>query len=196
MTLFNIITGILMLSYFSVVPGKFKTAEPNIDDPEFVDEETAEYIPWSYDRMLTWNDFLCEPKRNTDAVALTSTSIGISFKYTGGRFSYNISCNFSKKKSWGLMKTPYILAHEQAHFDISEIFARKLNQEMKNYHPNSSTLKRDVSAIYDKVIKEEKAFQEQYDDETSHSRKKGRQKEWLEKIEQLLEETDAYATYP
>jgi predicted secreted Zn-dependent protease len=88
------------------------------------------------------------------------------------------------------------LAHEQAHFDISEIFARRLHQEMKKYRPNYSTLKKDVSAIYDKIIKEEKVFQEMYDDETSHSRKKGRQQEWLEKIEQLLEETDAYADYP
>ncbi|MCU7548721.1 DUF922 domain-containing Zn-dependent protease [Chitinophagaceae bacterium LB-8] len=195
MTLFNIITGIVLFSYFSIAPGKASTSGLN-NDLATAEEETAEYIPWSYDRMLTWKDFLCDPVRNTDAVALTSTSLGVSFKYNGGRFSYNISCNFAKKKSWGLMKTPYILAHEQAHFDISEIFARKLYQEMKNYHPKASTLKKDVSAIYDKIIKEEKAFQEQYDEETNHSRKKGRQHEWLEKIEQLLEETDAYANYP
>lgn len=195
MTLFNIITGILMFSYFSVVPGKAKTDAPS-NELEFSEEETEEFIPWKYDRMLTWSDFLCDPVRNSDAVALTSTTLGISFKYNGGRFSYNISCNFAKKKSWGLMKTHYILAHEQAHFDISEIFARKLHQEMRNYRPNYGTLKKDVSAIYDKVIKEEKAFQELYDDETSHSRKKGRQQEWLERIEQRLEETEAYANYP
>ena len=195
MTLLNILTGILMFSFYSIAPGKaITTAFDN--DLEYKEEETAEYIPWSYDRVLTWEDFLCEPVRNSDAVALTSTTLGISFKYSGGRFNYNISCNFSKKKSWGLLKTPYILAHEQAHFDISEIFARKLHQEMKKYNPNFSTLRKDVTAIYDKVIKEEKAFQEMYDEETSHSRKRGRQNEWLEKIDQLLADTEVYANYP
>jgi hypothetical protein len=195
MTLFNLLTGILMLSYFSIAPGKAKTSVPNVP-LEYNEEETNEHIPWSYDRMLKWEDFLCEPVRNSDAVALTSTTLGITFKYNSGRFVYNINCSFSKKKSWGLLRTPYILAHEQAHFDISEIYARKLHQEMRNYRPNFSTLKKDVSAIYERVIQEEKAFQEWYDGETSHSRKKGKQEEWLGKIDQLLEETEPYADYP
>jgi len=195
MTLFNLLTGILMLSFFSIAPGNAKIPVSN-DPLEYNEEETEEFIPWSYDRMLKWEDFLCEPVKNSDAVALTSTTLGITFKYSSGRFVYDINCSFSKKKSWGLLKTHYILAHEQAHFDITEIFARKLHQEMRNYRPNFSTLKKDVSAIYESVIQQEKAFQELYDGETSHSRKKGKQDEWLGKIEQLLEETDPFADYP
>lgn len=195
MALLNILTGILMLSFLSVAPGKAKSTFPS-NDLEHKEIETEDYLPWSHDRMLTWDDFLCQPVHNSDAVALASTTLGISYKYTGGRFSYNISCSFSKKKSWGVLKTPYILAHEQAHFDISEVFARKLHEEMRNYRPNFSSVKKDVSAIYSKVIQQEKAFQEMYDKETNHSRRKVKQQEWLERVAQLLEETEAYANYP
>ena len=96
-------------------------------------DETHDYLPWSYGRPLTWEDFLCEPKRNTDAVALTSTALGIAYNVSGGQLHYEITCNFSKIKSWGILKTPYILAHEQGHFDITEIYARILHRELLAY---------------------------------------------------------------
>lgn len=161
--------------------------EPKADD---------EYIPWLTDYRLTWDDFLCEPKRNTDAVASTSTALGIAYQIKSGKLTYQITCKFSKHKSWGLVKTPYILAHEQGHFDITEIFARKLYQALNDYQLNRPTFQADINTIYETVIKAKEAFQAAYDRETDHSRNKPKQTEWLERIDILLQDTEPFAAYP
>ena len=159
-------------------------------------EEAGDYLPWTSVRPLTWDDFLCEPKRNSDAVALTSTALGISYNVSSNQLNYEITCSFSKVKSWGILKTPYILAHEQGHFDITEIYARKLHKELLDYKFNRKTFRQDVNVIYDRVVKEKENLQFAYDGLTDHSRNKTVQKEWLEKIQELLLETEAYANYP
>lgn len=159
-------------------------------------KEAGDYLPWAYSRPLTWDDFMCEPKRNTDAVALTSTALGIAYNVSNGQLHYEITCSFSKVKSWGLLKTDYILAHEQGHFDITEIYARILHRELLGYKFNRRTFRQDVNQIYDRVVKEKEAFQLEYDALTDHSRNKKVQQEWLDKIQELLTETEPYADYP
>jgi hypothetical protein len=145
---------------------------------------------------LNWNDFRSEPKRNTDAVASTSTSLGIAYQVKNSLLTYQVTCNFSKTKSWGLVKTAYILAHEQGHFDITEIYARKLHQALQSYNFNKRNYKQDVNQAYKKIVTEKEAFQEIYDKQTDHSRNKKEQAAWLMIIEKLLEDTTPYADYP
>src|SRR5688572_26297180 len=159
-------------------------------------KEAEDYLPWANMRPLTWEDFLCEPKRNTDAVALTSTALGISYNVSNHQLHYEITCSFSKVKSWGILKTPYILAHEQGHFDITEIYSRILHRELQAYKFSRRTFRQDVNQIYDRVVKEKEAFQLMYDGQTDHSRNKKVQQEWLDKIQVLLTETEPYADYP
>lgn len=159
-------------------------------------EEDEEHIPWTDTRRLSWEDFLCSPKTNSDAVASTSTSLGIAYQLQRGRLNYSITCNFSKQKSWGLLKTNYILAHEQGHFDITEIYARKLYKALQEYQFNRKTFRSDINEIYKTIVKEKEDLQAAYDGESDHSRNRKLQFEWLERIDQLLEETAPYAAYP
>jgi len=161
-----------------------------------IKNEDEEFIPWSSYRRLNWNDFRSVPKRNTDAVASTSTSLGIAYQVKNSLLTYQVTCNFSKTKSWGLVKTAYILAHEQGHFDITEIYARKLHQALQSYNFNKRNYKQDVNQAYKKIVTEKEAFQEIYDKQTDHSRNKKEQAVWLMIIEKLLEDTTPYADYP
>lgn len=158
-----------------------------------VDEDV---IPWSDRERLVWDDFMCAPRTGTDAVASTSTSLGLSYQVNNGQLEYHINCNFSKQKSWGLLRTDYILAHEQGHFDITEIYARKLNEAMSNYQFNRRNFKSDINKIYHDLVAEKEQFQEDYDNITDHSRNRKLQYEWLDKIQNLLNETSPYASYP
>jgi hypothetical protein len=198
MKLFHLFAVSTLILSFSGRP-KY-ASEPRAALPVIVKDtttnESAELIPWTPSQRLAWEDFLCAPKKGTDAVASTSTSLGISYQLSNGRLSYHITCYFSKEKSWGLMKTDYILAHEQGHFDITEIFARKLYEALQNYEFNKKTFKKDIGEIYQSIVKQKEEYQKNYDDETDHSRKRKLQYEWLDKIDQLLTETEAFATYP
>ena len=155
-----------------------------------------ETIAWRSERKLNWEDFRCMPQKQGDAVASTSTSLGISYQVKNDVLIYDISCHFSKKKSWGVLKTDYILAHEQAHFDITELHARKLYEALYNYEFNSATFKKDIAAIYEGIVKEKEAMQEAYDRETDHSRRRRAQFDWLERIDSMLSDTELYSSYP
>lgn len=135
-------------------------------------------------------------KKEGDAVASTSTSLGIAYQVKNNRLTYSITCEFSKKKSWGSLKTDYILSHEQAHFDITELHARKLYEALYNYQYNPSTFKQDIGAIYERIVKEKEDMQNAYDGETDHSRRKRIQYDWLDKIDVMLKETEMFAVYP
>jgi len=159
-------------------------------------ENNEDIIPWKPERLLEWDDFLCEPQKQGDAVASTSTSLGIAYQLKNNKLSYNITCHFSKHKSWGSLKTDYILAHEQAHFDITELHARKLYEALYHYEYKPASFKNDIAAIYERIVKEKEEMQEAYDGETDHSRKRRVQYDWLEKIDQMLVETEMFAVYP
>lgn len=173
-----------------------KAATPELQGLPDVSDDVEEVIPWSAYRRLHWDDFKSSPKRNTDAVASTSTSLGIAYQVKNSVLTYQVTCNFSKTKSWGLVKTAYILAHEQGHFDITEIYARKLHQALLSYDFNRRNYKQDVNRAYEKIVSEKEAFQEMYDKQTDHSRNKKEQAAWLLIIEKLLEDTAPYADYP
>lgn len=158
--------------------------------------ETSEVIPWTNEQRLDWNDFLSEPVRGTDAVASTSTSLGISYQLSDGQLVYHITCSFNKEKSWTLLKTGYILSHEQGHFDITEIFARKLNEALQQYQFNRRTFKKDINRIYQSVVQQKENFQKKYDEATDHSRKRKEQYDWCDTIDHLLAETQPYSNYP
>ena len=74
--------------------------------------------------------------------------------------------------------------------------ARKLYEALYNYELNSATFKKDIAAIYDRIVKEKEAMQEAYDSETDHSRKRRLQYEWLDKIDGMLAQTELYSSYP
>jgi predicted secreted Zn-dependent protease len=158
-------------------------------------QKEGNYINWSAGRKLVWDDFMAQPDKQGDAAALTATHLGFSHSVVSGKVSYNIECRFDKNKSWGRVKNDWILKHEQGHFDIAEIFARKLHKAVFAYRFNRNSFQKDLDALYTGIVKEKEAFQQQYDDETDYSRNKVKQEEWVKKIEKMLEEFKVFAGY-
>jgi predicted secreted Zn-dependent protease len=80
-----------------------------------------------------------------------------------------------------------ILSHEQLHFDISELFARKMKRSIDRHH-FSSEVKSEIREIYLEIIEEMRAFQNRYDQETNYSRSVEKQEEWNRMIAAALRE--------
>jgi Bacterial protein of unknown function (DUF922) len=158
-------------------------------------DKNEELLEWSAGRRLNWADYKAKPDPQSDAAATTTSYLGISYNINPAGFSYKITCRFSKTRSWGLHKTDYILSHEQGHFDISEIFARKLNKRMSEYRFNKRNYQNDLDAIYQEIINEKIEMQNQYDRETNHSINKEKQAEWLKNIRIKLNELDNWSAY-
>src|SRR6476620_7552760 len=157
--------------------------------------QIGQFIEWSPVKRLTRDDYLAKPSSTSDAAAITSTALGVEYHLKNNALTYTISCRFSKTNSWGRHKTDYILQHEQGHFDITELFARKLAKELKAYKFDPHKYQDDVGKIYKKLMYEKEEYQNKYDKETDFSRNKEQQAEWLEKIRDELDELDEYANY-
>jgi hypothetical protein len=154
------------------------------------------FIDWSPTQKLTWEDFKAPPDMNCRNAALTASAIQFNFTYDG-QLKYTITCQFDKNKSWGKVKTDYILSHEQGHFDITEIFARKLNKSLAEYTVgNVKSLNKDLNKIYESTMHQLNNMQNVYDSETNFSINKEKQAEWLEKINKELKDLNNYANYP
>ncbi|MBC8032596.1 MAG: DUF922 domain-containing protein [Chitinophagaceae bacterium] len=154
-----------------------------------------ELIPWESTRRLTWADFKASPDNNSENAALTSSGITFGWGFGEKGFSYEITCTFNKQKSWGRIKNAYILAHEQGHFDITEIFARKLKKAIAEHKPDTKNSGKELGAVYSRVMTELSQMQADYDQETDHSRVKAKQEEWLVKISKELASLEAYSRY-
>lgn len=152
-------------------------------------------MPWNAARKLSWEDFKASPDPGSGNAALTNTSINIEFGYDDAQLQYSIRCTFDKNRSWVRIRNNEVLAHEQGHFDIAEIYARRLNKAMKAYRFNARTVSRDVNSIYNNLMALHRQIQNEYDKETDFSRNKSKQEEWLKKIRQQLQDLAAYAGY-
>jgi len=160
----------------------------------FINADDKDKIQWSADYRLKWQDFQGKPDYNYEGDALTSSGILYESSYDNEnkKFHFNVICYFEKKKSWVKKdkNTDYLLNHEQVHFDITEVFARRLKKELGERTFTTANVKREVSAIYNRIMKEWTAEENLYDKETKHSKIKEKQKEWNLKVANQLEETE------
>ncbi|MET0392292.1 MAG: DUF922 domain-containing protein [Chitinophagaceae bacterium] len=163
--------------------------------PFLAPAQEEELVHWAAGQKLSWHDYKGRADRASGAAASTATYLGIDYNFSPKGLTYSITCSFSRNRSWGLHRTDYILSHEQGHFDIAEIFARRLNMKISAYRINRPTCKEDLKKIYGETVREKEEMQDAYDRETNHSINKEKQAEWLKKIEMLLLEYEAYAVY-
>jgi len=151
----------------------------------------TEKIIWDASHRLTWNDFQGIPEKGADYVASTNSGISFSFSYTEKNgvieLDYSIKSNFYPKLSWFKVGevSEYILKHEQAHFDISEIFARKLRKKMTETN-FSKDIKSQVDKIYKENERERRDMQDRFDKETDHSKIPDAEYKWEDYIAKQL----------
>lgn len=155
-------------------------------------------ISWDKDRKLTWEDFKADPDANSDAVALTASGItfGYSVKTSGRRiigFTTSVEAHFYPDKSWYLTESAddYILGHEQLHFDITELYARKFRQQLDRLVVNQN-IKIQMNQIHEAINTALTKTQHTYDEQTQHSIVVDAQKYWENFIAEELQKLDKY----
>ena len=158
----------------------------------------TEKIKWQENRPLTWEDFKASPDRSSSFSANTNSGISYSWNYStsSGKpiLTYEVFANFYPGKSWvkKIQNEAYLLAHEQLHFDISELHARKLRQALHNYEIGRN-IRQDLKRIYTLIENQRVAMQQQCDRETSHSENKKAEMKWQEYIQAELKKMDSFS---
>ncbi len=155
----------------------------------YAQEEEA--LLWSPDNRLSWADFRAIPPVTGNIAATTAS--GISYYFSSMEVNGEMEVDFTVRtyfypdKSWYKPEicNTVILSHEQLHFDISELFARKMRAELAKTR-FTKNIKAEVKAIYRKINSELADFQSRYDSETDYSRNVAQQQAWNAAIKEAL----------
>jgi len=146
---------------------------------------------WNAKEKLTWKDFKGAIPPDVDPAATTAS--GISYKYSANllhhevKLDFEVTAFFYPNESWykPTVCNDLVLSHEQLHFDISELFARKMRKRLRETS-FSDNVKAEIKEIYREILKELADFQELYDWETNFSRNPEQQAIWNIKVTEEL----------
>lgn len=187
----NLTLILLILSYFGFV---FSPPPPPVKLPTF--EEVAnkrKELAWSESRRLTWGDFAGAPDTHDPLHAITSTNIDMKAKCVGGKFKFEVKSVFLVEESWSKNKSSApLLLHEQLHFDLTEVYARKIRKELNELKDACGADNGSINIIVNRIFDEWKQEQDRYDAEVNHGLHKEAQQKWANLISLRLSETVAY----
>jgi hypothetical protein len=92
---------------------------------------SQDVIAWDSATKLTWADFAGTADRSSPYNAVTISGILFKINPNSDGYSDSIIAVFYRAESWVKGRSESALIHEQGHFDISEIFARKLRKRLR-----------------------------------------------------------------
>lgn len=152
--------------------------------------QTTDTINWRANYKLKWSDFKATPDSNSIAVALTSTTISYRIIKKDSVLDVIVSCCFNKPWSWSKnKKIQGVLRHEQGHFDISELFARKFREAVRKSKFKGNG---EIIVLYGKMMDEKKVYNGIYDEETDYCNNVKKQVYWSKIILAEIKKLDAY----
>lgn len=106
-----------------------------------------EFILWQENKKLKIQDFKAD---NKDTVKVNKQQFlgaisAIRIEYSSFQRNKNSVPDFSIKtyfdpnESWMLLKNDYVLQHEQIHFDLTELYARKMRKSVESLRQKNVT---------------------------------------------------------
>ena len=158
--------------------------------------ECKDCMEWTEGKRLKWSDFKGSPKPLSQNEALTDSGMSIELKCDVKTSKAVVKCFFKRNSSWTKdNESAYLLAHEQLHFDITELFVRKLRQQLSKFGSDCEKLNNHIEEYYNRNYKEFVDYQDRYDYETKHSLNTKKQAEWEQKVARELEELRPFASW-
>ena len=152
-------------------------------------------IYWSPSYKLKWEDFRGKPVIPSKYGAVSNPIIKYSLSANEDSYNVKVLCFFIKSRSWSQFKnSDTLLMHEQGHFDIAELFARKLKKSFAEYKFNYKTVGKDIDSLFLLNKQERIKLDNLYDKETNLSRNGKMQLIWNNKIKAELDKHKKYAS--
>lgn len=150
----------------------------------------SQLIYWSRERKLQWSDFRYrEPISIYTAGASTAISVSIDPYEEDHLPNYHITFRFNRSLSWTNDSISHdLLRHEQYHFDIYELYARRIRAKILELREDGIEQKGAYTNEISRLLEECRLFQEEYDKQTAHGFLRTHQESWEVYVDQLLSE--------
>jgi hypothetical protein len=152
-------------------------------------------ICWCDNYKLRWSDFKSEPPKGAEWSATTFALLNIDGYKKGGIPNYQVTNYFLKLKSWSNdTVSTTLLDHERLHFDIAEVFARKIRLAVESLRKKGEMKMEIYDSTIQQILNARRILSATYDEETSHGLRTSKQQEWSTKIQKELNVLSKYAT--
>ena len=171
-------------------------------------------IEWSEGRKLAVADFKGKTPSRGNGASLSSVLIEVAWECREGQATSHARAVFDPNGSWWRDPSPNLwqnandasllasrdeggralLEHEQLHFDMTEVWARRIRDAFKTL-PAACRTSGGPRAFENVITDIERQWQEEqqrYDRETGNGTDASRQRAWMQKVAKALRET--YAT--
>ena len=161
----------------------------------FLRQDGKDVILWNEARLLTWDDFKGKPQKRFAAASTAYDILKDVKKGEGNKATVSVRAVFFCKTSWkdSNWAEETILAHEQKHFDIVELFSRKLRKLLQNaVYKNYKRVEEKADSLYAIIDKQMDVYHDKYDDETNGSMNGEKQREWNKKIMAEIKTLEQY----
>jgi len=157
-------------------------------------------IRWAKDRPLATGDFKgTAPTSTGQEGAHTEYTIISGARCVGRKLEYRVTLAMLPSQSWfvpELRRSPSdsarTLRHEQTHFDLSEVYARKIRRSFAEMYDPCGQTEAALQAASDGFIRDEALEQLRYDEETNHGRTVAPQSDWDKKVAGWLDALGKY----
>lgn len=165
--------------------------------------ENDTILLWQDHKPLEWNDFKGVKDASViiqdslvEIKALSSIKIDfIQIQVDNFEFPFPV-CYFVKNNSWSISSSSHLLRHEQIHFNIFEVFTRKIRKKYLELVKMDKIESNQFQIVFDALSKELIEVNSLYDKETRHSFIKSKQIEWDLKIKNELENLKEFEYIP
>ena len=94
--------------------------------------DTGKEKYWDSRNKLTWSDFRGKQDMESRYKASTTCEIVCTVETTESEALVTVYCYFNIEESWTKTDDPYLLNHEQRHFDLYEVYTRKMRQALSD----------------------------------------------------------------
>lgn len=166
--------------------------------------ESDSIIEWNLNKKLNWSDFEGKPNSEVYGAAMTSYKIEVfpsdvmvdeNDKIQDYQ-NLSVRANFYKNYSWAIERNIELLKHEQLHFDIAELFARKIRKNFRGLQEKKEARFSVYLESYKALWKECRLFQKRYDSDTRHGLENAKNKTWSDRVRSDLEMLKAFKIEP
>ncbi|HET6993069.1 MAG TPA: hypothetical protein VFJ43_17175, partial [Bacteroidia bacterium] len=132
-----------------------------------------------------------------DAKFAALTDWNILFTCSGDNDSMKteVICFFGERESkvkQSSKKDSVLLRHEQYHFNLAEVYTRKFRKALEETRFFKKSASGEAMKLYKQYFSDCHKEQDLYDNETEHSIKTEKQKEWEMKIDKELSELEKH----
>jgi predicted secreted Zn-dependent protease len=125
--------------------------------------------------------------------AVSSVSIGFQVDLFENVPLINVYSYFNRYRSWTKdTSSVSLLSHEQLHFDICELYARKVRRSIRDLKDRNVKEIDKYQLVIQSKLEEHRLEHQQYDSNTYHGMNEDVQKEWINKIKMLLIQLEEY----